>query len=162
MSIRRDLLAVYLNDHLAGSSGGSALAHRLEANHRKTAFGPELARFAADIEQDQDALVAIMARLDIPRNRIKGLLAAVGERVGRLKLNGRIFGRSPLSTVTELELMRIGVQGKLSGWRSLRELVADEPRLDADELDELIGRAEDQSRLLEGLRVRAVAESLIG
>jgi hypothetical protein len=44
-------------------------------------------------------------------------VAWIGEKIGRLKFNGRLLGRLPLSDLEELELLRLGVEGKLAGAR---------------------------------------------
>jgi hypothetical protein len=80
--------------------------------------------------------------------------------VGRLKLNGRLLGYSPLSRLVELETLALGVHGKLALWRSLEQL---EPALrgTADgQLAELVGRAERQLEQLEAYRERAAGEAL--
>ena len=81
-------------------------------------------------------------------------------REGRLKLNGRLLSRSPLSGLEELEMMRLGVTGKAAGWRTLRLLADTDVRLDCGRLDELIARADSQLELLEDLRVRAARLAL--
>lgn len=156
---RPDLLRVYLNDHLAGAAGGVALARRLANSHRGTAVDEELADLAAQTEQDRDALVEIMGQLGIARVFYKEPFAVLAERVGRLKLNGTVLHRSPLSSVIELEGMALAVTGKAAGWRALRELSASESKLDKTRLDELITRAEQQSAMLERVRLRAVREA---
>jgi hypothetical protein len=83
-----------------------------------------------------------------------------GEKAGRVKLNGHLLTRSPLSELEETELLRLGVEGKAAGWRSLRVLAERDSRLDADRLDDLLGRARRQSDMLETLRV-AVAERVL-
>jgi hypothetical protein len=85
----------------------------------------------------------------------------IGEKAGRLKLNGRLLARSPLSSLEELEMMRLGVEGKAAGWRTLRLLANADPRVDRDRLAELIARAESQLEFLEDLRIRA-ARAIIG
>ena len=72
-----------------------------------------------------------------------------------LKLNGYLLIRSPLSSLEELEMLRLGVEGKAAGWRTLRVLAETDKRLDSGRLDELIARARRQADLLEDLRVRA-------
>ncbi len=76
-------------------------------------------------------------------------------REGRLKLNGYLLTRSPLSSLEELELLRLGVEGKAAGWRTLRTLADRDRRLDSARLDELISAARRQAGLLEDLRVQA-------
>ena len=48
--------------------------------------------------------------------------AWLAEHAGRLKLNGRIVRRSPMTMVLEAELMRAAILGKLGGWQTLEEL----------------------------------------
>ena len=81
----------------------------------------------------------------------------IGEKAGRLKFNGRLLTRSPLSDLEELELLRLGVEGKAVGWRTLRAQANTDTRLDAGYLDELISRARSQAGQLEELRIRAAS-----
>lgn len=153
------LLGIYLNDHLAGSTAGLGLIQRTAEAHQGTPAGPPLAKLAKEIAEDRHALLDIMAALDIGVAHYKLVGAWVAEQAGRLKLNGRLLSRSPLSSLVELEGMKLGVEGKLAGWRSLRVLADSEPRLDAAELDRLISRAKAQSRTLEKLRIDAAASA---
>ena len=150
-----ELIGIYLNDHLAGATAGTELAHRIAHNHDEVADRATLQRLAVDINADRRALLEIMALLGVPVRHYKTAAAWLGERAGRLKLNGRLNTRSPLSSLEELELMRLGVEGKAAGWRTLRELADTEPRLNQAWLDELLARARSQADLLEELRVRA-------
>jgi hypothetical protein len=99
----------------------------------------ESARDLRDLEE-------IMRRLEVRPNRAKSAAAAVAVRLGRLKLNGHLVTRSPLSTLTELDVLAIGAHAKQQLWENLR------PHAD---VDELIARAEAQLRLLESPRERA-------
>jgi hypothetical protein len=154
------LLGIYLNDHLAGATGGVELARRVAAARREEEAGDALLRFAADVAADRAALLEIMTTLGVPVRAYKVCAGWIGEKAGRLKLNGRLLSRSPLSSLEELELMRLGVAGKAAGWRTLRVLADTDPRLDRDRLDELIARADSQLSLLEDLRVRAALWAL--
>jgi hypothetical protein len=103
-----------------------------------------------------------MRTLGIGDDPLKTLAAWLGEKVGRLKLNGEILRRSPLSAVVELEVLTLGVHGKHALWRTLRSLAATEPRLDAERLTELIARAERQLEELEVHRSAAATSALSG
>jgi hypothetical protein len=153
-----DLLGIYLNDHLAGATGGLELARRVAASHRGPAADGALQRLAADVAQDRAALADIMAALSIPVRAYKVYAAWIGEKAARLKLNGHLLTRSPLTSLEELEMLRIGVEGKTAGWRTLRVLAETDKRLDSGRLDELIARAQRQADLLEELRVRAAGQ----
>jgi hypothetical protein len=149
-----DLLGIYLNDHLAGATGGVGLVRRMAAAADP---GSESARvlstLAAEITQDRLALITIMGALGIPVRGYKVFAGWVGEKAGRVKLNGHLLARSPLSELEETELLRLGVEGKAAGWRSLRSLAERDSRLDAAGLDALLERAQRQSGTLETLRV---------
>jgi hypothetical protein len=149
-----DLLGVYLNDHLAGATLGTELARRMAASPpQPPASGTVLRQLAADIAADRAALLEIMAALGIKVRGYKVYAAWAGEKAGRLKPNGHLLSRSPLSSLEETELLRLGVEGKGAGWRTLRVLAERDGRLDAGRLDELIARAAQQADLLEELRV---------
>ena len=148
------MLGIYLNDHLAGATAGTELAHRTARSHVDGKNGGTLRRLAAEIGQDRTALLDIMAVLGIKVRRYKMGAAWAGEKAW-LKFNGRLFARSPLSNLEELEMLRLGVEGKAAGWRTLRTLAETDTRLDPGRLDELISRARRQANLLEDLRVGA-------
>lgn len=157
----RDLLGIYLNDHLAGATTGPGLARRMAASAEPgTERAAVLSRLAGEITADRAALLRIMAALGIPVRGYKVFAAWAGERAGRLKLNGRLVTRSPLSDLEETEMLRLGVDGKAAGWRTLRALAERDGRLDAGRLDDLLARADRQSGELESLRV-STAEQLL-
>jgi hypothetical protein len=149
------VLGIYLNDHLAGATAGTELAHRVARTHRAQGQDGQLKRLAAEVAQDRAALIGMMKALGIPIRAYKVCAAWVGEKAGRVKFNGRLLARSPLSDLEELELLRLGVEGKAAGWRTLRTLADTDRRLDPGNLDELMSRARRQADLLEELRVRA-------
>ena len=101
-----------------------------------------------------------MTALDIPQRNYKVFAAWAGEKAARLKLNRRLLTRSPLSSLEETEILRLGVEGEAAGWRTLRILAERDTRLDTSTLDELIARAARQSAMLEDLRTD-VAEQLL-
>lgn len=152
-----NLLSIYLNDHLAGATAGADLARRLAHTHRSGRDGTVVTRLADEIVEDRAALIRLMRTLEIRPNQLKVAAGWLAEKVGRLKLNGHLLARSPLSTVVELESMRLGVEGKAAGWRTLRTLAEHHDRLNHDEIDRLIDRANRQIEALERLRVDSVA-----
>jgi hypothetical protein len=160
--VDRKRLRIFLQDHLAASTAGLELARRARGANEGTDYGEPLARLAGDIEADRGALEAVLADLGFGPDRPKNLGAWAGEKVGRLKLNGQLTGYSPLSRVEELEGLAVGIGAKLSLWRILVEVAAEEPRLDADRLGRLIERAEEQRRTVEELRTLAAREAFLG
>lgn len=102
----------------------------------------------------------IMFDLGVSTDHPKVALGRLTEKAGRLKSNGRLFSRSPLSDVLELESMLLGVQGKASCWRTLRVLAEDDDRLYTEHLDALLERVEHQTAPLEKLLLAAAAHTL--
>lgn len=151
-------LAIYLNDHLAGSMLGVELAKRARDSNEGNAYGAELQRLAVEIAEDRASLLALMDELGVGKDRLKSAAGWLGEKIGRLKLNGSLLGYSPLSRLIELEGLQLGVTGKLSLWSNLRAAMGE--RVKAVELDELIARATSQLERLDAMRTRAAAEAL--
>jgi hypothetical protein len=110
-----ELLGIYLNDHLAGATGGAELARRVAGSH-KSDPGGALQRLAAEVAQDRAALLEIMAALGIPVRSYKVCAAWIGEKAARLKPNGRLLARSPLSSQADLlEELRVSAAGQVIG-----------------------------------------------
>jgi hypothetical protein len=149
---RPKLLAIYLNDHLAGSTGGVELARRTRASNEGTEFGEPLAKLCEAIEADRETLESVMRKFDVAKSPYKPHLGWLGEKVARLKPNGQLRGYSPLSRVIELEGLVLGITGKLRLWRLLDELVGGRAAAD---LPALIAGAEEQRAVVEELQVRA-------
>jgi hypothetical protein len=154
---RQLMISIYLNDHLAGATAGTQLARRMARSHQGREEGSDLQVIATEIGRDRTALLEIMAALGVTVRGYKAGAAWVGEKAGQLKFNGRFRTRSPLSDLEELELLRLGVEGKAAGWRTLRAQADTDPRLAAGQLDELITRAKTQASQLEELRIRAAS-----
>lgn len=146
---------IYLRDHYAGSVAGLELVARARRSNEGTELGAFLAGLESEIREDQAALLAVMRSLEVEPSRVKNGLAWTAEKAGRLKLNGRIVHRSPLSTVVELEGLAAGILLKRSLWTSL-ESVRD-PRLAGHDFAGLAARAEEQAASVEEWKRRAAA-----
>jgi len=157
---RKALLGIYLNDHLAGATGGARLAKRAAGGAAGSPIGEELSRLANEIDDDRASLVGVMRTLGVPVRHYKAYAGAAGELVGRLKPNGRLLERSPLSSLIELDALRVGVAGKAAAWGTLRVLAETDDRLDAATLDGLLDRASRQAERIDALRAEVAATAL--
>ena len=154
----RRYLAIYLNDHYAGSTGGLELARRARDSNTGTEFGAVLAEITDEIDWDRERLREIMRFCEVEPDRVKVAGAWAGEKLGRLKPNGELTSYSPLSRVVELEGLFVGISGKLSLWRNLERALGE--HLVSFELPKLIARAESQRDRVEELRLTAAADAL--
>lgn len=118
-TIDHDLLSTYLDDHLAGATAGLSRTRRMASAYEGTPIGGPLTRIAHELADERRWLIQTAKNLGVTRTVVKRVGAAVGERLGRLKLNGRIVRQSPLTPLLELELLRSAAVGKLSLWQTL-------------------------------------------
>jgi hypothetical protein len=103
-----------------------------------------------------------MRALGVSASSAKQLGALAAERIGRLKLNGRLTSYSPLSRVVELDALSAGINGKRVLWLSLLGVAEHYPALHRDELERLINRADEQLEAVQRLREPAVNEAFVG
>jgi hypothetical protein len=153
------LLRVYLQDHRAGATFGLALARRCRRANADHQLARTLARIIDDIEEDRTRLEAIMGRLGVRPSALKMSVAKLADGLGRLKPNGRVLGYSPLSRVIDLETLTAGIYTKRHLWLALAAIAHDVPDLDADELAQLIERADSQLDRLGAHHAAAVREA---
>ena len=144
------LLRIYVSDHVAGAAGALARVERMSRTYAQTPLGGPLADLAEDLADERAVLLEVADRLDLPLSRWKSLATAVGERAGRLKLNGRLTSASPLSALLELEVLRGGVCAKRGIWQSLASWSA-ALGLDQGRFLDLDRQAVDQIEMLTGL-----------
>ena len=154
-----EFLGIYMNDQLALGMLWREVAQRSQRNNRDTELGEALTRVSAGIAEDVETFQSIMHRLGIRMNPVKIGLAVGAERLGRLKLNGRLGTYSPLSRFIELDVLAMGIEGKKLLWTTLRDLADLASRLPDVDFDNLIDRAERQRADLEPFRVRAGVEA---
>lgn len=153
-----DLLSVYCNDHLAAAVGGMELVERMLGVHAGTAHEPDLRTLHAELREERAGLERLVRSLGLPVRGYKQAAVWVAEKLARVKPNGRLLRRSPLSTVMEYEFLTAAVLAKRAGFESLLGLAAVDPRLDRVLLDELIRQADRQHRWLAETRRQVAAE----
>jgi hypothetical protein len=149
----RRLLGIYLDDHLAVFAGGEELAKRMLAETKDDAIRRFLEGLLSELRDDRAATERLLAGLGRRPNAVKQRLAWLGEKVGRLKLNGNATGYSPLSRLVELE----AVSGILGASRSLwRALALAGPAGSRDDASTRAERVDARIAELEPLRLEAV------
>lgn len=151
---------VYLNDHLAGAMLGSDLAEQIRQRHEGSPLGELMSSIAHEIEEDRRQLVDLMDRLEISRNPIKQATGWLAEKASRVKFSGVGSGEPDQSAFMALESLTLGVEGKASMWKALREVQDQYPPLASTNLEELIARADKQFDALEHERLAAGARAL--
>lgn len=154
------LRAIYLNDHLMTATVAVELAGRAQGAMSDGPAGPWLAGAHRELTAERALLLTAMERLGVRRDRVKQGAGWLGEKAGRLKLNGGLLHRSPVSDVVELEGLLLLGEHNLAALRTLHDLAAHEPALHGLELEPAIERAAARRDTLEEQRVAAAARAL--
>jgi hypothetical protein len=151
-------LAIYLRNHEAAARAGCDLFHRTASNQAHKPYADELRQLAAEVEEDLTSLRDLMRAVGVRPDLLLGSALQLAERVGRLKPNGRLFRRAPLSDLIEIEGLLDAVHAKASGWQALAAARQDDWR---DSVGALIQRAESQIDRLAEIHRSVAAEVLI-
>lgn len=145
-----ELLASYLDDHLAGAAVGIEIAERLaeadELNEPMTSLTQQL-------NLDRAALQDIRSRLPVSDSVVKRTVGLVGGILAQVR------DRSPLasspSQMEDLEALAIGIWGKRLLWGTITRVASCDARFEDVDADLLAERAEEQEKTV--LRLRIVA-----
>lgn len=89
----RDLLGLYLSDHITGATAGLSRVRRMAQQDQDLSIGDDLELLSQQLDEERNLLIDLMAALDLPRLKHRQAAAWVGERIGRLKLNRRLASR---------------------------------------------------------------------
>jgi len=156
-----ELLAVYCNDHIASAAGGIELVSRMIGVHKGSSYEAGLRQLLDELRQEKSDLEKTARALGLPIRQYKQIAVWVAEKASRLKLNGRVLSRSPLSSLVEFEFLASAVRGKRSGFETLRIAAEVDSRIDKVLLDSLIDQANRQFQWATDVR-REVAAQVFG
>lgn len=156
-----EVLKDYLQHHWVGSTAGVHAFRRVGRNHEDPDAAAEIRDLAGEVEADRQALREIMRSVGVQPSLVGTTGARLGELLGRLKPNGHLFTRAPLTDVIELETLRLAVTGKKAGFEVLRAAADEDARLDPYTLDRLLERADEHVRVLERLHVRVSRDRIL-
>lgn len=152
-------LVTYLNDHLAGSAAGKALAEQCAASNSDDLLIIFLQKLVTTIEDEQEVLKDLIKQLDGEPNPAKAAVGWLGEKVSRLKLNNPLQTSTPLNCLEQLETLLLGVRGKRALWAALSATLATDARFSHVDFDELGLKAEQQLYELEQFRLAAARDA---
>jgi hypothetical protein len=122
------------------------------SSYEGTEFGVVLDSLRREIETDRAALEQVMETLGVGPDTVKQAGGWMLEKLSRIKLDERITGSEDLTRLMETEALSLGIEGKLAGWRALKQLSEGDLGVDLDILAE---RAQDQRAKLEPFRLDA-------
>jgi hypothetical protein len=154
----RELLAIYLEDHLAGSVAALKMMEELAELESGTPLEAKLRGLHAQVSEEQQGLRALLARIDAEPSTLKQAAAWISEKVGEGKLALVARKHAALARLQGLETLVLGLQGKLGLYRVLAEVAAGDPRLGGD-FAALAERTVAQQAMVEAERLAAGREA---
>jgi hypothetical protein len=152
-----DNIAVYLNDHLGGSAAALELLDSLRAD-ADPELGEVLEAVQEEILEDRETLLRVMRSVNVEPGAVKQVAGRVAGAALRLHASEAVTGSAELSQLLRLEVLVLGISGKIAGWTALG--VSRGGRLEGVDIDSLVERARSQLVRVEPYRLRAAAAAL--
>jgi hypothetical protein len=142
-----------LNDHLAGSVAAVALIDDLAQSDIDLGLKEVLARLKREINEEQQVLRKVMSECSIREESVKKAMAWLGEKLSRWKIGSKTPDGNCLPLMMGLEVLCLGITGKLLGWRVLAVVFG--PKLSSlgINIEQLEHRAAAQRDLVERHRL---------
>jgi hypothetical protein len=151
-----EILATYLNDHLAGSVAAIELLDYLRGLSRGTERERLWASLQSEIEEDQKVLKELLRQVGGKESRMRNAAAWLTEKVGEAKLKLDDSGGGELRALEALETLELGILGKLALWRALGVAADLVPQIRKLDLSKLERRAKEQHDRVEVERLKVV------
>jgi hypothetical protein len=152
-------LIVYLRNHEAAGRAGLDLFRRVESSQRRRPYGDEIRQLCTEVREDLNSLRVLLNQAGGHPDRLLRTALQIGERVSRLKPNGNLLQRSPLSDLIEIEGLLDAVRAKHAGWNAL-EASGTTASGNGPNLDDLRRRAEAQIARLNTIHHQVAATVL--
>lgn len=153
-------VSIYLNDHIGGAQIALQLLEAMRDHHDDRHYREFADRLLPEIGSDDDTLRAIAAKIGGGPSAIKTAGGWLVEKAARWKLGHT--GSTGLDLFESLELLLLGIHGKLCLWKALRTASTLDARLREYDFDSLMGRANDQHELVERERLALAVRILAG
>jgi len=153
-----DSLSIYLEDHLAGALQAIELLETLADEHEGDEFGKFLVGLLEEVKADRETLRQIAKRLGSDSSGVKDTAAWLTEKLTRVKLLHPT--RKELATFEALEVLVLGIEGKLALWRALDLVASADGRLADIDFGHLQQRAQTQRNQVEEHRLTFARSAL--
>ena len=156
---RTNALGSYLTDHLAGADAACLLLERLAAEHAEDHLGGFFSDLLRDVRADREILEHLVRAVQGHTAPIKRSAGRFAGKLSRLKLGSS--NGSPLALFESLEVLSLGILGKLALWLALSTVTDAVPHVATVDLAGLERRAADQHARVERQRLIAAPLALV-
>ena len=153
-----DPLVTYINDHLGGARIALELLEALRDQHDDKNLRDLATVLLMAIQADDHTLRAIAEKIGSSPSAIKEVGGWIVEKAARLKLGHT--DSTDFGIFESLELLAIGIHGKLCLWKALQVASRSDSRLSGFDFETLIIRAQQQYDHVERNRLH-LAETVL-
>jgi hypothetical protein len=115
----RRSLNIYLTERVLVMRGGRRLVDRMRGRARQ---GPErdlIERVGDELERSERTLMSFLRQIGVAPPHVRLALVGLAERAGRLKPNGRVTTRSPLTDLEEFDALTLAIIAAGMTWSAL-------------------------------------------
>jgi hypothetical protein len=153
-----DNLSTYLRDHLGGATIAIQVLEAMRDQHDDQRFRQFAGVLLPEITADDRTLRSIAEKIGSGPSVAKQAGGWLLEKLARLKLGHT--GSTDFEMFESLELLALGIHGKLCLWQALRSASKFDSRLQEYDFEELASRAQGQYEKVDGERLK-LAETVL-
>jgi hypothetical protein len=153
-----DPLAIYLHDHLAGSSFAVELLGKLASEFAGSPSGEIARELLGQVQIDRTTLEQLIEKVGQANSDLYDALGWIAERVSRIKL--KHDDPSGLGAFEAFEALSLGILGKRALWEALQMRQNADARLAGLDYRALIARAEQQFHQANQYRLKLIPDAL--
>lgn len=154
----KEVLPIYLKDHLAGSVGALELLDHLIETYKGKPLEEFFHKLRDEIDADQDTLQDLIKKLGENESAVRKAGAWVAEKVSRAKIRLSDSEKNQLGLLHALEGLVLGITGKRALWAALAVAADAVPQLRELDYARLQKRASEQCDRVEGKRLEVARE----
>jgi hypothetical protein len=144
-------LATYLNDHLGGAQVALQVLETMRDQHDDQRFREFAGTLLPEIQADDQTLRSIAEKIESGPSIAKQAGGWLLEKMSRVKLGHS--GSTNFEMFESLELLSLGIQGKLCLWKALGVAMDADSRLRGYDFEKLRARAAAQYEQVETQRL---------
>lgn len=152
-------LATYLFDHFAGSEAALEMMENLEKVYPDSQVATVVARIRPELEYERDVLRKILDAMQAKPSTTRRVAGWLSEKVVEFKLRVDDPSSAALRLLESVEMLSIGISGKIALWKALDGAKSAEPVLLDVDYQRLLEMANTQHALVESVRMNAAREA---
>ncbi len=154
-------LEQYLNHHLSGSAGAVELIETLASCNGCAGDEWFFKNLKSTIEHERGLIHRLLSELNKSESKLLDVMGNLTAKSGCLKLHWEGMDQGDLGLLEALEVLSLGIEGKLSLWKLLGEISPSIPEWSENDFQALAREAQEQRNAVEARRIEAGRQALM-